>query len=306
MTQRRNGPRVGVFGLGSMGGGMARVLDRAGFAVLGFDVCPDAVARFAAAGGTSGALPGDAEGLEIAVVVVMTAAQTEALLFGPDGIAGRLAPGAVVIGCATMAPSAAAALAARAEAAGLDYLDAPISGGAGKAADGSLTILASGQPAALERARPVLDALADRVFDLGPAAGAGSAMKAVNQVMAGSQIAVMAEAMALGLSQGIAPATVIEVISQCAGASFVLADRGPHVAEGDYRPRAAVDIWPKDLGIVRAIAAEAGLPTPMTDAALARFVAAAEAGLGGQDDAAVVKLYARAAGLALPGEDGPA
>jgi putative dehydrogenase len=113
-------------------------------------------------------------------------------------------------------------------------------------------------------------------------------------------IATMAEAMTFGITQGIEPGRLVEVISQCAGTSWMFENRAPHIVDGDYAPRSAVNIWPKDLGIVREIAASAGLDAPMADAAFAQFTAAADAGLGLEDDAAVAKIYAAKAGVTLP------
>ena len=208
----------------------------------------------------------------------------------------------MVIACATVAPDFAREMAARAAEAGVLYLDAPISGGSAKAAEGKLSVMASGAPEAFAAARPVLDAIAETVFELGDAAGAGSAMKAVNQMLAGVHIAAMAEAITFGMTQGVEPARFLEVISRCAGTSWMLENRAPHVVEGDYAPRSSVDIWPKDLGIVLDIARRAKFGAPLTAAALQQFLAASGSGLGGEDDAAVAKVYARNAGLRLPGE----
>ena len=299
-------PTVAVFGLGSMGSGMAGALRRADLAVHGFDVDPGRMAAFRDAGGAPGDIAEAAPGLAAAVIVVLNAAQTEAVLFGveggEDGLVPRMARGAVVVACATVPPAFARGMAARCETHGVHYLDAPISGGAAKAAAGALSIMASGTPQAFAAAEPVLGAMAERVFRLGDAAGAGSAMKAVNQLLAGIHIAAMAEAMTFGMTQGVTPESFMEVIPDCAGTSWMLENRGPHVASGDYAPRSSVNIWPKDLGIVLDIAREAGFDAPVAAAALARFRAAAEAGLGGEDDAAVAKVYARQAGLTLPGE----
>ena len=161
--------------------------------------------------------------------------------------------------------------------------------------------MASGAPEAFAAARPVLEATAETVFELGPEAGAGSAMKAVNQLLAGVHIAAMAEALTFGMTQGIAPARFVEVISRCAGTSWMLEDRAPHVVAGDYAARSAVDIWPKDLGIVLETAREASFAAPLAAAALQQFLAASGSGLGREDDAAVAKVYARNAGLKLPG-----
>ena len=291
--------KIGVVGLGSMGYGMAMSLLRAGHVVSGSDVNADAVQRLQAAGATAD-LP--TAGFEALVVVVLNAAQVEAVLFGADALAPKLPKGAVVICCVTVAPDFARAMAARCAALGLLYLDAPISGGSVKAAAGKLSVMASGTPEAFAAARPVLQATAEKVFELGGSAGMGSAMKAVNQMLAGVHIAAMAEAVTFGMTQGISPATFLSVIPDCAGTSWMLENRAPHVVSGDYTPRSAVDIWPKDLGIVLDAARAAKFAAPLTAAAMQQFVAASGMGLGRQDDAAVAKVYARSASLTLPGE----
>ena len=292
--------KIGIIGLGSMGYGMARNLIKAGHQVWGHDINPDAVARLVANGAQAGALLDHAEALDALVVVVLNAAQTEAVLFGPEGVAAALQQNTVILSCATIPPAFAAEMETRAESAGLLYLDAPISGGAIKAASGELTIMASGRKAAFEAAKPALDAISAKVFEMGDRAGAGSAMKATNQMLAGIHIASMAEAITFALAQGISPERFLEVVSQSAGTSWMLENRAPHIIEGDYTPRSTINIWPKDLGIVMDIAQNSGFSAPITEAALALFKEAAAQGLGAEDDAALAKLYAKAAGLTLP------
>jgi 3-hydroxyisobutyrate dehydrogenase len=286
-----------------MGYGIAASLLRAGHEVCGADVNPDAVARLRREGASTRDIAEAAPDLEAVVVVVLNAEQTEAVLFGGDGLARHLATGAVVVCCVTVPPDFARRMEARCGEILLHYLDAPISGGSVKAAQGKLSIMASGRPEAFRAARPLLDATAATVFELGDAAGAGSAMKAVNQMLAGTHIAAMAEAITFGMTQGISPETFLKVIPRCAGTSWMLENRAPHVAAGDYTPHSAVDIWPKDLGIVLDAARAAGLHAPLAAAALQQFAAASGMGLGREDDAAVAKVYARSARLALPGED---
>ncbi|WP_340302534.1 L-threonate dehydrogenase [Roseobacter sp. HKCCD7870] len=292
--------KIGIIGLGSMGYGMARNLIKAGHQVWGHDINPDAVARLVADGAQAGALLDHAEALDSLVVVVLNAAQTEAVLFGPEGVAAALQRNTVILSCATIPPGFAAEMEKRAESAGLLYLDAPISGGALKAASGELTIMASGRKAAFDAAKPALDAISAKVFEMGDHAGAGSAMKATNQMLAGIHIASMAEAITFALAQGISTERFLEVVSQSAGTSWMLENRAPHIIEGDYTPRSTINIWPKDLGIVMDIAQNSGFSAPITEAALALFKEAAEQGLGAEDDAALAKLYAKAAGLTLP------
>lgn len=289
--------KIAVAGLGSMGYGIAASLLGAGHATLGLDARPEPMARFRAGGGLPGTLAEIGPTLDALVVVVLNAGQTETVLADALPLLRR---GAVVVSCATVAPDFARRMAAAAAEAGVHYLDAPISGGAAKAAAGKLSVMASGAPEAFAAARPVLDAMAETVFELGDAPGAGSAMKAVNQLLAGVHIAAMAEALTFGMTQGVAPEKFLEVIPKCAGTSWMLENRAPHIVDGDYAPRSSVAIWPKDLGIVLDIARQAGFGAPLAAAAMQQFLAAAGSGLAGEDDAAVAKVYARNAGLTLP------
>ena len=293
---------IGVIGLGSMGYGMACSVHKAGHITHGFDVNQVQVSKFIAEGGATGALNDVVPKLDAAMIVVLNAAQTETVLFGPSGIVSNMRKGSVVIACATVAPDFAREMAAKAAEYGVHYLDAPISGGSIKAAGGALSIMAAGTADAFKAATPALDATAEKVFELGEV-GAGSAMKAVNQLLAGVHIATMAEAMTFGMTQGVTPEQFMEVIPNCAGSSWMLENRGPHIVDGDYTPHSSVNIWPKDLGIVLDIAKSAGFGAPVTAAALQQFLAAAGSGLGHEDDTAVAKVYARNAGLTLPTKD---
>ncbi|WP_415403766.1 L-threonate dehydrogenase [Tateyamaria sp. SN3-11] len=294
--------RTAVIGLGSMGYGMALSCLAAGHTTFGYDIAKAQMDRFRADGGSDGALGDVAPTLKAVIVVVLNAAQTETVLFGKAGVVPLMKPGAVVMACATVAPDFAREMEARCAAHDVHYLDAPISGGSLKAAQGALSVMAAGTPAAFAAARPVLDATAETVFELGDAAGPGSAMKAVNQLLAGVHIATMAEALTFGMTQGVAPAQFVDVISKCAGTSWMLENRAPHIVAGDYTPHSSVNIWPKDLGIVLDIAKSAQFSVPITAAAMQQYLAAAGMGLGSEDDAAVAKVYARNAGLTLPGE----
>lgn len=295
--------KVAAIGLGSMGYGMASSAARGGHAVWGVDVNQEQMTRFAGEHGQSTPLSDVASDLNLVIVAVLNAAQTEDVLFGANGIVAKLRAGAVILSCATVPPAFAKDMAARCAADGILYLDAPISGGSVKAAQGKLSIMASGSPSAFSAARPVLDSIAETVFELGDEVGAGSAMKAVNQLLAGVHIATMAEALTFGMTMGVTPDKFIDVISKCAGTSWMLENRAPHIAAGDYTPHSSVNIWPKDLGIVLDIAKDAQFTAPITTAALQQFTKAAEMGLGSEDDAAVAKVYARTAGLILPGEE---
>lgn len=291
-----------VFGLGAMGYGMASSLLRGGISTYGFDVVAAQMEKFQSEGGQKGSIADAANEVSIAIVAVLNADQTQDVLFGANGIVPQLSNGSVVIACATVPPEFAKDMEKRCAEHGVVYLDAPISGGSAKAASGDLSIMASGTKEAFAIAKPALDACAQTVFELGDAAGAGSAMKAVNQLLAGVHIATMAEALTFGMTQGVTADKFIEVISQCAGSSWMLENRAPHIAQGDYTPLSQINIWPKDLGIVLDVAKTAGFSAPITSAALQQYMVAVGMGLGGEDDAAIAKVYARNVGLKLPGE----
>jgi len=296
--------RVGVIGLGSMGMGAALSLLRAGLQVTGCD--PRAAARdeFIAAGGAAVAKASDLPaGMEALVVLVVNAAQTEAAVFGADGAAPRVAKGGVIISSATMAPDAARALAAKADAAGLLYLDAPVSGGAVKARAGEMTVMGAGSEEAFAKAAPVLDAIATKVWRLGSEIGIGATVKVVHQLLAGVHIAAAAEAMALGIRAGADPQALYDVVTSAAGNSWMFENRMARVLTGDDAPRSAVEIFVKDLGLVNDMARGLNFPVPLAAQAQQLFTAARAMGQGGVDDGFVIRVWQTITGIDLPGDE---
>ncbi|MDB5946564.1 MAG: NAD(P)-dependent oxidoreductase [Ramlibacter sp.] len=294
--------RAGVIGLGAMGGGMAASLRRAGFDVHVFDVRGEVAQRFATDGGTACAsLSALAAACRVVVSVVVNAAQTEDVLFGEHGCAAALQAGSVFVMCSTVDPSWSAALEKRLAAQGVLYLDAPISGGAARAASGEITMMTAGAAAAYQQCGAVLDAMAAKVYRLGESAGAGSKVKVINQLLAGVHIAAAAEAMALGLREGVDPAALFEVITHSAGNSWMFENRMPHVLAADYTPLSAVDIFVKDLGLVLDMARASKFPLPLSSTAHQMFMQASSAGHGREDDSAVIKIFP---GITLPAAKG--
>ncbi|MFJ9411485.1 L-threonate dehydrogenase [Streptomyces sp. NPDC101393] len=295
---RAGPPRVGVVGLGAMGLGMARSLRNAGFDVGVHDLRPEVAAAFAEDGGTAFASAGElAAAVDILVGVVVNAAQVESVLFGTEGAAGRLRPGSVYVMCSTADPNWSAELEKRLAEQGVLYLDAPISGGAARAANGELTMMTSGAPAAYASADPVLEAMSSTVYRLGDEAGIGSKVKIVNQLLAGVHIAAAAEAMALGIKAGVPAEALYEVITHSAGTSWMFENRMAHVLAGDYTPLSAVDIFVKDLGLVLDAARPETFPLPLAATAHQMFLQASASGLGAEDDSAVIKIFP---GIELP------
>ncbi|MBA2945782.1 L-threonate dehydrogenase [Streptomyces himalayensis] len=285
-------PRVGVVGLGAMGLGMARSLRNAGYDVGVHDLRPDVAETFARDGGTAFATAGDlAAAVDVLLSVVVNAAQVESVLFGADGAADRLREGAVFVMCSTVDPAWSAQLEGRLAEKGVLYLDAPISGGAARAAVGELTMMTSGSTAAYAVADPVLEAMSSTVYRLGERAGLGSKVKIVNQLLAGVHIAAAAEAMALGIKAGVPAEALYEVITHSAGNSWMFENRMAHVLAGDYTPLSAVDIFVKDLGLVLDSARPERFPLPLAATAHQMFLQASASGLGAEDDSAVIKIF---------------
>jgi putative dehydrogenase len=235
------------------------------------------------------------------LTLVVNASQTEAVLLGERGAAGAMRAGSVVIASATVAPEFAESLAQRLAAMGIGMIDAPVSGGAAKAASGQMTVMAAGAPENFAKVEDVFKAIAQKVYRLGEAPGAGSKVKMINQLLAGVHIAAAAEAMAMGIRAGADPAVLYEVISNSAGSSWMFQNRVPHILAGDYTPLSAVNIFVKDLGIVLDTAKKSAFPLPLTATAHQMFLTAAAAGRGGEDDSSVVKNFP---GIDLPSKKG--
>jgi L-threonate 2-dehydrogenase len=290
--------KIGLIGLGAMGRGMADSLRRADFDVHVCDVRPELAQAFAAKGGTACATPAQlAAQCDVVLSVVVNAAQTECVLFADDGAAAAMRPGSVFVMCSTVAPERSIEFERRLAETSVLYLDAPISGGSAKAASGEMTMMTSGTAAAYAACDGVLEALAKQVYRLGDRAGAGSKVKIINQLLAGVHIAAAAEAMALGLREGVDAQALFEVITHSAGNSWMFENRMPHVLAGDYTAHSAVDIFVKDLGLVLDTARTSKFPLPLASTAHQMFMQASSAGHGSEDDAAVIKIFP---GIDLP------
>lgn len=296
--------RVGVIGLGAMGLGAAKSCLAAGLDVIGCDVFPAARAAFEAAGGKAVSSPAEIGQAEALLLLVVNAQQMEDALFGQNGAADGLAPGAVVLASATSPPDFPPKLAERLANMGLLFLDAPVSGGAAKAASGEMTVMASGSKEAFEKAQPLLDAISEKVYQLGDKPGQGSVIKMINQLLAGVHIAAMAEAFALAARSGADLNTVYEVICNSAGGSWMFQNRGPSILDGDYQPKSAVNIFVKDLGIVLDAGRSMTFPLPLAATAHQQFLAASAGGHGRENDSAVIKVFQKLTGIDLPEGEG--
>ena len=282
---------VAVIGLGAMGLPMARRLASGDFYVRGFDPSAERRELAEADGIETAATPAAAvAGAEVVLLAVRDQAQTAEALFDAEGAASALSAGATVVLTSTIGASAAVSVVQRL---GSSVVDAPVSGGPVRAAEGDLLILAGAPQDDVERIRPVLERLASTLAIVGPRVGDGQLVKVINQLLAGVHIAAAAEAIALAAKVGLDPALVVDVLSAGAAGSFMLRDRGPRMLQalhGEPDVKSRVDIFVKDMGLVASLARDASVPTPVASAAQQLYLLAERASLGAQDDSSIVRL----------------
>ena len=265
MTETNSGAReaLGFIGLGAMGLPMARCLLKAGYPLT---VCPHRnrapVEALAAEGATVVDTPqAVAAASRVVITIVPDAPQVEEAVLGPDGALAGMAPDTVLIDMSTIAPAATTRIGAALAERGLVMLDAPVSGGPARAADGTLTIMVGGDPALFARCRPILEAMGRQITHVGPL-GSGEMLKAVNQLMISIIMLANAEALTLGLKAGLSLDTIREVIGTAAGGNYLLANWLPKTAfTGSYEGGFALDLLLKDLRAALAAAEELGVPT---------------------------------------------
>lgn len=298
MTQPGNFT-VCIVGLGSMGMGAAKSCINAGLTTYGVDLNPQALATLQQAGAKQAATHADdfAAELDALLLLVVNAAQVKQILFGDNGLAAKLKPNTPVMVSSTISAADAKQVEQQLLALGLNMLDAPVSGGAAKAAEGQMTVMASGAESTFRQLQPVLDAIAGKVYRIGEEIGLGATVKIIHQLLAGVHIAAGAEAMALAARAGIPLDVMYDVVTHAAGNSWMFENRMRHVVDGDYAPKSAVDIFVKDLGLVADTAKALHFPLPLAATAFNMFTAASNAGFGKEDDSAVIKIFA---GIDLP------
>ncbi len=292
---------IAVIGLGSMGMGAAKSCINAGLNVYGVDLNDAALTELSLAGaaGVSSDCKQFAQLLDAVLLLVVNAKQVDTILF-KSGLADELKPGTAVMISSTISANDACSFAKQLEAKNLIMLDAPVSGGAIKAAAGEMTIMASGSARAFELLEPVLNATAAKVYNIGTEIGLGSTVKIVHQLLAGVHIAAGAEAMALAARANIPLDLMYDVVTHAAGNSWMFENRMKHVVDGDYSPKSMVDIFVKDLGLVSDTAKSLKFPLPLASTALNMFTSASNAGYGQEDDSAVIKIFE---GIELPSKE---
>lgn len=284
---------LAFIGLGAMGTPMAKSLLSANFDLSVFDVRDENTRPLVEMGATGAGSPREAAtNADAIVLMVVDAEQTEVALFGQNGAAGALAPGAAVVVMSTVGPKPIQELDGRLRERRLRLLDAPVSGGVARAGRGDLLIMAGGPEDLFGELRPVLEAMGSTVVHCGSRAGDGQAVKLVNQLLCGIHIAAAGEALAYAEALGLEPESVHETIRHGAAGSFMLEDRGRRMLDREFLPpKSALDIFVKDMGLVRGAAAERGFATPLSDAAHRLYETGASLGFGRDDDSGILRVF---------------
>ena len=291
---------IAFIGLGNMGGPMAQNLVKAGHALTVFDLVPAAVQVLVADGAQAAGSAREAvAGADVVISMVPASQHVDALYLGPDGILEHIPTHALVIDCSTIAPQTARKVAQAALARGLDMVDAPVSGGTGGAIAGTLTFIVGGTVAALERARPILEKMGKNIFHAG-GAGAGQVAKIANNMLLGVQMAATAEALALGVANGLDPKVLSDIIGKSSGRNWAteLYNPWPGVMENvpaakHYAGGFGVDLMLKDLGLAAEAAMGARAVIPLGELARNLYALHSSQGSGKLDFSSIVNLIKR-------------
>jgi L-threonate 2-dehydrogenase len=285
---------VAIIGVGNMGGGMARNLLAKGWPVHACDIDGEKVQNLVPFGAVAHVSPAQAAiNSVVTIVCVVNAAQTQEVLFGADGVAQAMQLGRVVMLCPTLAPDDVERFAKELIPFGLHTIDAPMSGGPARAADGSMSLMVACGQTVFERHRALIEALSSKVFRISERAGDGARTKLVNNLLAGINLVGAAEVMVMAKKMGLDVNQTLDVIEQSSGQSWIGSDRMRRAIAGDYAPRAHMTLLEKDTRLAVQAAQLAGFEGPLGAAARDVFAQASAGGLDGLDDAALYQWLGR-------------
>ena len=286
--------KIAVLGLGNMGSVMSRQLVLGGFEVTGFDPIPEAAAKAAGFGVKCCSCAREAaEGADVVLCMMPLSSDTQQALFGQDGAASVLTPGKIVLDMGTGSPTATKEMCARLKERGIAFLDAPVSGGVKKASDGTLSIMAAGDKAAVDRVMPVLQCLGADVFYVGES-GTGHTIKLINNMLTGINLVGACEGMMLGMKAGIDPELLLKIINSSSGESYSSRVKIPNFVfkrnfSGGFKTR----LQHKDMNLATGLAKDLCVPVPMGNLAKEMFEAAMAAGYADEDCSSVIKILER-------------
>ncbi len=289
---------VAFIGLGAMGRPMAANVAKAGYVLKVFDLVPAFVDEIVALGATAAASPAQAAtGSDIVLMSLPNAAIVASVVTGENGVLAGSHPGQIIIDLSSVTPEHTKKMAQLAKAKGVEYLDAPVSGGVGGATAGTLTIMVGGDKAAFAECETILQAIGKKIYHVG-AVGAGDTLKLVNNLMLGINMVGVAEALTLGVKAGVDPKTMLEVIGVSSGRSYAFEAKVPgFILKGNFEPGFAIDLQYKDLEMASQTAKEMGVPLMLTNVAQQMYETARASGLGRKDISAVTTMLEKLAGV---------
>lgn len=290
--------KIGFIGVGAMGKPMATNLLNAGYEVTVYDIDQEAVSQLVAQGAVAATSPVQlAKGKDVVITMLPNFKIVSATMEGPEGVFAGAEQGTVIIDMSSVAPGETKILAAKAEKLGLEYLDAPVSGGVAGAIKGTLTIMVGGPEGTVARVKEIFNVLGKKIYHVGPV-GSGDAVKVVNNLLLGVNMAAVAEALILGVKSGLKPKVLYEIISASSGSSYALEAKVPNfILKGNFEPGFAIELQYKDLELAVQTGKELRVPLYLTNGAQQVYEAARAAGLGQQDISAVIQLLEKLIGV---------
>ena len=295
--------KLGFIGLGNMGKPMAINLVRAGYPLTVHDIRPEPVQELVKAGAKAASAPREvAESSEVVITMVTSSPHVEQIMFGPDGVLAGLKKGNIIIDMSTIDPIVTRKVAAAAVEKGIEMMDAPVSGGPPKAADGTLSIMVGGKKEIFDRCQPILEVMGEKIFHVGEV-GMGEVVKLANNLIGAVCGIAVCEGFLFGTKLGADPKTLFEVISASTGNCWFLQTRVPYPnvipqspANNDFAPGFTTDLMAKDLGLIMSAAEATQIPLLATSLTQQLIEAARAMGLGSKDWSVVTKIIQQLAG----------
>jgi len=290
-------PKVGFIGLGEMGKWMAINVVKAGFPLTVFDIRPDPVKELAENGAVPGENPADVARKSDCVMMSLPDTQVvETVIFGENGIFQGLFPGSIVVDLSTIHYLATLRIEEELRAKGVIFIDAPVSGMEARAKEGTLTMMVGGDPGAVEKIRPVLDAIGNNIVYMGKS-GNGQLTKLVNQLLFNISAAAMAEILPMAVKLGLDPEAVCRIVTTGTGRTFALEFFTPYILENNFKPGYPLASAYKDMESAAEISSRKRIPLPVFAAAMQTYQLALTQGLGKENKGAMIKVWEKALGV---------
>lgn len=294
----RDNKTIGFIGLGVMGLPMASNLLKAGFSLVVFDIDKDRAVRLPSSEKVkvAGSPAEVAAQVQTVILMLPNSPHVEAVINGDGGLLKTMKPGAFIIDMSSISPVVTKKLGKQLASLGIDFMDAPVSGGQTGAVNGTLTIMAGGTGTLFEEAQPIFSAMGKRIILCGDV-GIGQTVKVVNQLMSAINLISMSEAFVLGVKAGADPVIMREVIVNGAGRCWALEDRMPVILDGNFEPGFTINLHAKDISLAVDMARELQLPLYAANLVNELFKTAQVKGKGGKDNSAIINLYEELAGV---------